>query len=57
MISKFKEIVQKLNNIKVTENAPMSKYTSFIAGGAAAFLVEVETVDALKEVLKIVDEK
>lgn len=57
MISKFKEIVQKLNNIKVTENAPMSKYTSFKAGGAAAFLVEVETVDALKEVLKIVDEK
>lgn len=44
-------------NIEITENAPMSKYTSFKAGGAAALLVEVKSVAQLKEVLELVCEK
>lgn len=57
MISKFKEIVQQKNStLKVTENVSMSKYTSFKAGGNAAYLVEVESTDQLKEVLQLVNQ-
>jgi len=57
MISKFLEILrQKNSKLNVIENAPMSKYTSFKAGGAAACLVEVQSVEELKEVLQLVAE-
>lgn len=57
MVSKFKDIIkQKNSKLKVAENVPMSKYTSFKAGGNAAYLVEVESVDQLKEVLQLVSQ-
>jgi hypothetical protein len=42
--------------MKIVKNADMSQYTSFRAGGKAAVLVLPETVDAVRTVLKILDE-
>ena len=41
---------------RLTENADMSKYTSFRAGGSAAALVEVENTEELRAVLQLVTE-
>lgn len=41
----------KTQNIAVQTDAPMSRYTSFKAGGSAAVLVSVSTEDALRQVL------
>ena len=53
---KMQELKKQLysKNINVIENAPMSQYTSFKAGGEAKMLVIVETVEELKEVLQTV---
>ncbi|MBQ1228991.1 MAG: UDP-N-acetylmuramate dehydrogenase [Firmicutes bacterium] len=42
---------------RLTENADMSKYTSFRAGGSAAALVEVENTEELRAVLQLVTEE
>lgn len=42
--------------MKIIKNAPMSKYTSFKAGGNAAVLVEANTIEELKFLLKTVTE-
>ncbi len=55
LINKFREALQNEDSeIIIIENAPMSNYTSFKAGGEAAGLVEVETVEDLKSVLRAV---
>ena len=46
LVSRWKE-----NNIAVILDAPMKAYTSFKAGGNAAALVTVETVEELQQVL------
>lgn len=50
-------MIQELNSIlpreAIRENAPMSEYTSFRAGGAADLLVEPETEEQLEKVLKL----
>lgn len=46
----------KTENIAVQTDAPMSRYTSFKAGGSAAVLVSVSTEDALRQVLTDVAE-
>ena len=46
----------KENNIAVICDAPMKEYTSFKAGGNAAVLVTVETVEQLQQVLADVAE-
>lgn len=46
-----------LTGISITEDADMSKYTSFRAGGKALALVEVENTDRLKAVLRLADEE
>ena len=53
---KMHELKKQLHSkdINVIENAPMSQYTSFKAGGEAKMLVIVETVEELKEVLQTV---
>ena len=53
---KMQELKKQLHSkdINVIENAPMSQYTSFKAGGEAKMLVIVETVEELKEVLQTV---
>ncbi|MGN0721507.1 MAG: UDP-N-acetylmuramate dehydrogenase [Anaerovoracaceae bacterium] len=48
---------QSSDRFSVTENADMSKYTSFRAGGKALALVEVENTDQLKAVLRFADEE
>ena len=50
MINKLKEMMGH----KLIENADMSRYTSFKAGGCAAALIEVESKEELKAVLKLV---
>ena len=41
----------------ITENADMSKHTSFRAGGSALALIEVENMKQLMEVLRFADEE
>ena len=48
---------QSSDKLSVIENADMSKYTSFRAGGKAAALVEVENKEQLKAVLRFADEE
>ena len=54
LIRKLTELL-KANNI--IEDADMSKYTSFRAGGKAMALVEVENKEQLKTVLRFADEE
>ena len=48
---------QSSDKLSVIENADMSKYTSFRAGGNATALVEVENKEQLKAVLRFADEE
>ena len=43
-----KRLTELLKGNNIIENADMSKYTSFRAGGKAAALVEVENKEQLK---------
>jgi len=52
MINKLKAM-----GLNLIEDADMSRYTSFRAGGHAAALVEVETKDELKAVLQFVNKE
>ncbi len=54
----LKTLKNQINDIgsTVIEDAAMSKYTSFKAGGEAALLVEVENTEQLKAVMKLVTE-
>ena len=45
------------NRAQLTENADMSRYTSFKAGGRAAALIEVETTEELKYILQFVTDE
>ena len=63
MIKKLQTMMEKLprsefhsNRARLTENADMSRYTSFKAGGRAAALIEVETTEELKYILQFVTE-
>lgn len=57
----MKEIISEIlkinENIEVIEDAPMSRYTSFKAGGNAKVLVNVTDIEDLKSLLKLFDEK
>ena len=60
LIQRLTEILteaQSSDKLSVIENADMSKYTSFRAGGKAAALVEVENKEQLKAVLRFADEE
>ncbi len=46
-----------VQSVNLIENADMSKYTSFKAGGRAAALVRVESIEALKAVLCLATEE
>lgn len=52
-----KELRERNRGIDIIENAPMSQYTSFKAGGAAAALTEVKNVEELKAMLEILTER
>ncbi len=52
-----KEILEISNNTEIIENADMSKYTSFKAGGCAKALIEIKSVEELKSILKLFAEK
>lgn len=60
LIKRLTEILteaQSSDKLSVIENADMSKYTSFRAGGKVAALVEVENKEQLKAVLRFADEE
>lgn len=52
-----KDILRKNGRIEIIEDAPMSRYTSFKAGGNAGALIEVKDKEELKTVLAAVSEK
>jgi UDP-N-acetylmuramate dehydrogenase len=52
-----REMDSKWGGADFIENAPMSRYTSFKAGGNAKALVEVHNEQQLKAILQIVSEK
>ena len=54
----FKTEILKINeNLVIVEDAPMSKYTSFKAGGNAKALIDVTSIEALKALLQLFHEK
>ena len=54
----FKTDILKINeNLVIVEDAPMSKYTSFKAGGNAKALIDVTSIDDLKGLLQLFHEK
>ena len=57
---KVKEIIEKsklsLQKDKILFDEPMKKYTTFKIGGPAECLIKIETIEELKEVLKLVKE-
>lgn len=54
----FKKEILKINeNMVIVEDAPMSKYTSFKAGGNAKALIDVTSIDDLKALLQLFHEK
>jgi len=57
-LEKFKkDILEKNGNIEIIENVPMSRYTSFKAGGNAKALIEAKNIDELKQILLTVSEE
>ncbi len=57
-MKEIKEDILKINNdIEIVENAPMSKYTSFKAGGNAKALINVTSIEDLKALLVLFNEK
>ena len=57
MLTELLTEAQSSDKLSVIENADMSKYTSFRAGGKALALVEVENKEQLKAVLRFADEE
>lgn len=53
----LKELKNRYPDILIEENADMSKFCSFKAGGSARYMVSPKTVDELKETLKFLSEK
>ncbi len=51
------EIGQIISKEKIYINEPMSKYTSFKIGGPAEYLIKVQTIKELKNILKFAKEK
>ncbi|MBR5516479.1 MAG: UDP-N-acetylmuramate dehydrogenase [Firmicutes bacterium] len=51
------EILKINSDIEIIENAPMSKYTSFKAGGHAKALIDVTSVEDLKALLQLFHKK
>ena len=57
-MKEIREEILKINSeLEIIENAPMSKYTSFKAGGNAKALINVTTVEDLKALLVLFNEK
>lgn len=49
----YEKIVEKIDNIRVLRNEPMSKHTSFKTGGNADIFVKVMNIDEIKYLLDI----
>ncbi len=57
-MKEIREEILKINkDIEIIEDAPMSKYTSFKAGGNAKALINVTSIEDLKALLKLFNEK
>ena len=53
---KIKEKIENITSTKVMFDVPMSKYTSMRIGGNASMFVRINSIDDLKNILKIVKE-
>ncbi len=51
------QILEINNELEIIEDAPMSKYTSFRAGGNAKALIDVTSIDDLKALLQLFHQK
>jgi UDP-N-acetylmuramate dehydrogenase len=51
-MDKFIEVLNKIEDIKVTEHELIKKYTTYKVGGPARYFVQPKTIDALVEVIK-----
>ena len=57
-MKEIREEILKINSeLEIIENAPMSKYTSFKAGGNAKALINVTSIEDLKALLVLFNEK
>ena len=57
-MKEIREKILKINSeLEIIENAPMSKYTSFKAGGNAKALINVTSIEDLKALLVLFNEK
>lgn len=57
-MTRIKKLIHKVSpEAVIIENAPMSKYTSFKAGGSAKALIEVKSTEELKSLLQLFDEE
>ena len=57
-MTRIKELIHKVSSETfIIENAPMSKYTSFKAGGSARALIEVKSTEELKSLLQLFGEE
>ena len=57
-MKEIREEILKINSeLEIIENAPMSKYTSFKAGGNAKALINVTSIEDLKALLVLFHEK
>lgn len=53
----YKELAKFIDPDRILKNEPMSKHTSFKIGGNADIYLKAESVEEIKQVLKIVKEK
>lgn len=53
----YEELITTIDKSKIKTNENMGKYTSFKVGGNAKFLVKVNTIEEIIDVLKIVKQK
>lgn len=54
---KIKERIENITKVKLLFDVPMCKYTSMRIGGNASMFVRVDSINDLKEILKIIKEE
>lgn len=53
----FNELIKEIPKEQIFLNEPMKKHSTFKIGGPADFFIKVKTIEELKYILKIVNEK
>ena len=53
----YKELLNKVNKENIFLNEPMYKHTTFKIGGTADLFIKVQTIEELKYIIKLCNEK